>query len=254
MDLARVLRPVGLHLESQVLDGIARQAKPCHDERGGAAKLVDQVIDVARDPFPLQVDPAEVPVFRGVLTEVKLAGPRIIKLCVSLLLIFEKTFQLVPQRCDLGLVLQSRIQQRSDRFRGRGGKVGIVDEDHHDHPLVEDVHDLLLDRVVAERSQGAVEMLRAVLRRAHDVGFQVIAARDDPPLGLKCLPDGLGLVLTESSLKLVLLDIHRQGAQPPAGGQIQKVPQHVTGAEGGVALILAQALDQVSQIGNRLLA
>ena len=194
------------------------------------------------------------PILRGVPAEVKLACLRVVEPGIAFLLILEKAFQLLPQPRDLRLVLDNRAQKRTDGFRGSGGKVGVVDEHHHDHTLVEDVQDLLLRGVVAERSQGTVEMVPAVLRRSHDVGLEVIASRDDPSLGLKRLPDCFPFVPAEGALQFVPLDVHGQGAEALAGGQVQEVSQQIPGAELGVALILAQALDQVSQVCQCLLA
>ena len=63
-------------------------------------------------------------------------------------------------------------------------------------------------------------MLRAVLRRTHDVGLEIIVSRVDPPFDLKRLPDRFGFIPTERGLELVLFNIPGQRAQALACGQV----------------------------------
>ena len=84
--------------------------------------------------------------------------------------------------------------------------------------------------------------------------FAVLVLRDDPAFGQQRLPDRFAFLPAECIEELVLLDFGGQGAQPLAGGQVEEVAQQVAGAEPWVALILAQALDQVRQVRDSLLS
>ena len=75
---------------------------------------------MARDPFTLQVHPAEMPVFGRVTPEIELASIGIEEPGVSGLLIFEKEFQLSSQLGGFSLLFDPWRQQRSDGFGGRG--------------------------------------------------------------------------------------------------------------------------------------
>ena len=75
------------------------------------------------------------------------------------------------------------------------------------------------------RGQGAVEVIAPVLVAALDVGLAAVVARDDPPLGLQRLPDGLALLAAERVQELLLLHVAGQRAEPLAGGQVEEVAQ-----------------------------
>ena len=153
-------------------------------KRGRATEFIDQVVDVTGRPFSLRVGPAEQPVLGSIPTKVKLARLRVVQPAVSLPLNLDEIFELVrgaPRRRAVSLI--SVAQESADRFGHRGRQVGVVDEHHHDHALVEDVHDPSAWWVVAKRGQGAVEMILAVLDRSFDRAFAVLVLGDDPPFG-----------------------------------------------------------------------